>query len=92
MAQIQNFGFIAHVQESDVQHPPRQSGRAWQQRGQPKSLEYALCYPNHSGADGERLGSHFPFGYDHIELTHGAVSAVQVPASPSPRSTAYQDL
>lgn len=31
MAQIQNFGFIAYVQEPDVQHPPRQSGRAWQQ-------------------------------------------------------------
>lgn len=62
------------------------------QRGQPKSLEYALCHTNHSGKDGERLESNLPFGDDHIELTYGVVPAVQVSASPSPRSTEHQDL
>ena len=36
-------GRVAYVQESDVQHPPRQSGRAWQQRRKPACFEYALC-------------------------------------------------
>ena len=37
MAQIRNFGFVAYIQEPDVQHPSRQSGRTGQQRGQSKS-------------------------------------------------------
>ena len=36
MTQIQNFGFIAPVQESDFQHAPRPCGGIGKQRGKPE--------------------------------------------------------
>lgn len=36
MAQIQNSGFIAPVQESDFQHAPRPCGGIGKQRGKPE--------------------------------------------------------
>ena len=81
MTQIQNFGFIAPVQESDFQHAPRPCGGAGKQRGKPEGTEHALCHTHHTGAHGQRLGSDLPFGYYHQQLADGVVSAVQVFAS-----------
>lgn len=36
MAQIQNFGFVPPVQESDFQHAPRPCGGIGKQRGKPE--------------------------------------------------------
>ena len=36
MAQIQNFGFMPPVQESDFQHAPRPCGGIGKQRGKPE--------------------------------------------------------
>ena len=36
MAQIQNSGFVAPVQESDFQHAPRPCGGIGKQRGKPE--------------------------------------------------------
>ena len=65
MAQIQNFGFIAPVQEPHVQHPSRPCGRTRQQRGEPEGTQYALCHPNHTGADRQRLGSDISVGNNY---------------------------
>ena len=76
MAQIRNFGFVAHIQEPDVQHPPRPCGRIGQQRGQSACAQHALCHPHHSGADGQGFGGNLSFGNDHLQQSDGAVSAL----------------
>ena len=69
MAQIQNFGFIAPVQEPHVQHQTRPCGRTWQQRGKPEGTQHALCHPYHTGADRQRSGSDIPVGNNYQQLT-----------------------
>ena len=67
MAQIQNFGFIAPVQEPDIQHPARPRGGAGQLGGQPEGTEPAVRHPHHTGTDGQGFGSHVPLRHDHIQ-------------------------
>ncbi len=84
MRQIQNSGFITPVQESDVQHPTRPSGRSRQQRRKPEGTQPVVCHPHHSREEWQRPWSHFPKWYNNLQLTYGVVSPVQVP---SPKRT-----
>lgn len=45
MAQIQNFGFIAHVQEPHVPDTPQQGGRYRKHKRLAKGDEPAVCHP-----------------------------------------------
>ena len=82
MAQIQNFGFVAPVQEPDVHHPARPCGRSGQQRGQPACAQHALRPAHHPAAHRQGPGSHLPVGNHHFQLADRAVPALQVPAPP----------
>ena len=45
MAQIRNFGFIAHVQEPHVPDTPQQGSRYRQYKRLAKGDEPAVCHP-----------------------------------------------
>lgn len=68
MAQIQNFGFIASVQEPHVQHTPQPCGGTRQSGGKPEGSEHALCGAYHSGAHRQGSGCDFPVRHDHQQL------------------------
>lgn len=92
MAQIQNLGFIAPVQEPDIQHPARPRGGSGQLGRQPEGTEPAVCHPHHPGADGKRSGGDVPVGHDHQQLADGAVFAFQVSASEGTGKTGHPML
>lgn len=92
MAQIQNFGFVAPVQESDVQHPPRQGVGLGQSRRLTACPEHALCHPHHTGAVGQGLGGHLPFGHNYFQQLDRTLSAFQIPPSAGIGEAGYQQL
>lgn len=81
MTQIQNFGFVAPVQESDVQHTPQPCGGTGQSGGKPEGSQYALRHPYHSGAHGQGFGGNLSFGNYHQQFSDGVVPPVQIPSS-----------
>lgn len=81
MTQIQNFGFIACVQEPSLQYPTRKGFGTWEPGRKHESHEPAFRHPYHTGAHGQGLGSDIPFRHDHFQQSDGVVPAFQVPAS-----------
>lgn len=91
MAQIQNFGFIAPVQKSYLQHPPRPGGGVGKQRRKPKGSQYAVCPAYHSGTHGQGFGGYVSFGYDYQQFADRTVPAVQI-SPPEGTGTAEHQL
>ena len=78
--------------KSDVQYAARPRGGPRQPRREPAGTQHALCPQNHTGAHGARSGGDISVGDDHFQLPHGAVSAVQIPASAGARPAEHPHL
>ena len=81
MAQIQNFGFIAHVQKSYVPDAPHKGSRHRQHERLAKGDEPAFCHTRHSEAYRARFGRNIPVGHCRSQCPYGALCDVQVHAS-----------
>lgn len=81
MTQIQNFGFIACVQEPSLQYPTRKGFGTWEPGRKHESHEPAFRHPYHTGAHGQGFGCHFLIRYDHFQQPDRTLSPFQIPPS-----------
>lgn len=92
MAQIQNFGFIASIQEPDFQHAARPCGGIGKLGRKPESPEHALCHTYHTGTHGQGLGGYVPVRHNHFQQPDGIVPALQVSAPEGTGTAGYSVL